>query len=553
MKIKRALIIALCVIFTLSVFTACSSKQSSSGGKSSSAKSGESDKITEIKLPIVKEPLTLTYWVPMDAKMSATMKDYNGIKAYQEIEKRTGIHIKFLHPPIGQESDQFNLMMASNDLPDIIYYNWGSVSGGPAKALNDGSIIKLNDLIEKYAPNLRKILQENPDIRKQVELDDGTIYAFPYIRSAGAPINANSGPQFRKDWLDKLSLQVPKTIDDWYNVLVAFRDKDPNGNGKKDEIPFTGRGSNGQGIMDLGNFAPAWGILNGFYMDNGKVNYGPIQPAYRDFLKTMAQWYKEKLIDQDIATNDNKAFDYKITNNLAGSYFGAVMGNMGRYLSLMKQKQPTFDLVGAPWPVGPAGKAYTTAYLDIKGFSYGAAISSKNKHLKETVQWLDYGYSEEGHMLLNFGIEGQSYKMVNGYPTFTDVIFKNPDGLAPDQALAQWAISISNGPMDQDKRYYEQMLRTQQQKDAAMNAWLNVDTSLALPPIMPTQEESQRLASIMNQINTYQQEMMGKFIMGKETINDSTWSKYVNTIKGMGIDEAIKIENAALERYNKRP
>ncbi|WP_051585805.1 hypothetical protein [Caldanaerobius polysaccharolyticus] len=146
MTLKRALIIVLCVIFALSVFTACGSKQSSSGEKSSSAKSSQSDKITEIKLPIVKEPLTLTYWVPMDSKGAATMKDYGEIKAYQELEKRTGIHIKFLHPPIhppiGQESDQFNLMMASNNLPDMIYYSWRTIPGGPGKALSDGSIIK---------------------------------------------------------------------------------------------------------------------------------------------------------------------------------------------------------------------------------------------------------------------------------------------------------------------------------------------------------------------------------------------------------------------------
>lgn len=465
------------------------------------------------------------------------------------MERRTGIHIKFLHPPMGQENEQFNLMMASNDLPDMIYYGWQGIPGGPAKAINDGSIIKLNDLIDKYAPNLKKILEENPDVRKQVELDDGTLYMFPFIRTDGAIMNSNYGPQLRKDWLDKLGLQVPKTIEDWHNVLVVFRDKDPNGNGKRDEVPFTGTG-----ISTLGNFAAAWGILNGFYMDNGKVNYGPMQPAYRDFLKTMAQWYKEKLIDQDIATTDGKAFDYKVTNNLAGSYFGLIIGNMGRYLNLMKPKQPNFDLVGAPWPIGPAGKQYTTTDLNRKSaYGEGVAISSKNKHVKETVQWLDYGYSEEGHMLLNFGIEGQSYKMVNGYPKYTDIIFKNPNGLSQDQALAQWAPAPVNAAFNQDKRYFEQMLTYQQQKDAAFNTWLNADPSLCIPPITPTQEESQRLASIMNQINTYQQEMMAKFIMGKEPINDSTWNKYVNTIKGMGIDEAIKIENAALERYNKRP
>ncbi|WP_026487292.1 extracellular solute-binding protein [Caldanaerobius polysaccharolyticus] len=552
MRLKRTLIIVLCVIFVLSVFTACGSKQSSNV-KSSAAKSSESDKITEIKLPIVKESITLTFWRPTDAKFTATMKDFGEIRAYQEIEKRTGIHINWMHPPIGQEKDQFNLMIASNDLPDIIYYDWKSVAGGPAKLIADGSIIKLNDLIDKYAPNLKKLLQENPDIKKQVELDDGTLYMFPFIRE-DPKMGSTAGPQLRKDWLDKLGLQIPKTIDDWHNVLVAFRDKDPNGNGKKDEIPFTGSGSNGQGILSLGNFAPAWGVLNGFYVnESGKIDYGPIQPSFRDFLTTMAQWYKEKLIDQDIATNDNKAFDYKITNNLAGSYFSNLIGNMGRYLTLVKPKNSGFDLVGVTWPVGPAGKPYTISGIKFYGGGVlnGAAISSKNKHVKETVELLDYCYSPEGRMLLNFGIEGESYKMENGYPRYTDEILKNPNGFPMDQALARYAPAIANAPMVQDKRYLEQMLIYPEQKEALSN-WQSADPSLVVPPVLPTEEESQRIASIMNQVNTYQQEMMGKFIMGKEAINDATWNKYVNTIKGMGIDEAIKIQNAAMERYNNR-
>ena len=140
----------------------------------------------------------------------------------------------------------------------------------------------MNELIDSYAPNLKRIIESDPDVKKQIALDDGTIYMFPLLKLDALKLNATSGLIMRQDWLDKLNLKVPTNIDEWYTVLKAFKEQDPNGNGKPDELPFTGNWGPGN-LTKLHDFAAAFGVIGGFQMNGDKVEFGPIQPGYRDF------------------------------------------------------------------------------------------------------------------------------------------------------------------------------------------------------------------------------------------------------------------------------
>src|SRR5579859_5373778 len=160
-----------------------------------------------LTLPIVSQSLTLTYWAPMSTNVAASMKSFGEMGCYQELEKRTGIHLDFQHPPLQQEQDQFNLLVASGKYPDVVEFDWlHSYAGGPAKAIKDGVIVRLNDLIDQYAPNLKKVLTDHPEWRKQIVTDEGDLYAFPFLRSDPILLTY-MGPVIRKDWLDKLSLK----------------------------------------------------------------------------------------------------------------------------------------------------------------------------------------------------------------------------------------------------------------------------------------------------------------------------------------------------------
>jgi putative aldouronate transport system substrate-binding protein len=512
-------------------------------GNSPEDSAGESNK-KDVKFPLAQQ-LTLSYFVGAASNVTSTLKDYNGIEGYKELEKRTNIHIDFQHPPSGQERDNFNLMIASGKLPDVIEWNWATIPGGPEKALKDGTIIRLNEYIDQHAPNLSRILKEHPEWKKQASTDDGSIYMFPFIRG-DKYLTVFYGPTLRQDWLDKLKLQVPTTIDEWYTVLKAIKEGDPNGNGKPDEIPL----SIAKGNIDYSKiFVGAWGITTGFFQENGQVKFGPLDPRYKEFLAVMNRWYNEGLLNRDYAAVDGKLMDAMITGNQLGSTAMFTLGGIGRFSELMASKDPNFKLVPAPYPVLNKGEKPHFGQMDFQVPGTGAALTSKNEHIIQTVKWLDYKYGEEGHLLFNFGIEGQSYDMVSGYPKYTDLILNNPEGLSVKDAMGRWFLASFSGPILQDKRYLEQALKLQTQRDAVSTIW-QADNSKLMPNVTPTKEESSKFASIMNDVNTYHDEMFNKFVMGAESLDN--YDMFVQTLKSMGVEDAIKIQQGALERFNKR-
>ncbi|WP_339190950.1 ABC transporter substrate-binding protein [Paenibacillus sp. FSL R5-0490] len=547
---KRMGSILLSSLLTMSLLAGCTGDNEPGNAEPAEGTEPAVQALTEIPLPITSEPFTIDYWRANDAKLTASLNNFGDMAAYKEKEKLTGIKVKFTHPPLGQQRDQFNLLISTKELPDVIYYNWADAVGGPEKMIKDGRIIRLNELIDSYAPNLKRIIESDPDVKKQIALDDGTIYMFPLLKLDALKLNATSGLIMRQDWLDKLNLKVPTNIDEWYTVLKAFKEQDPNGNGKPDELPFTGNWGPGN-LTKLHDFAAAFGVIGGFQMNGDKVEFGPIQPGYRDFLETMAKWYKEGLIDPEIMTNDGKAFDYKVTSNLAGAYQGGVFSGMGKYFNLMRDTDPNFNVTGVPWPVSPDGTSYATFNLDAKVLSYGEAItaSADEEKLIYIVQWMDYNYSEEGSDLFNFGIENDSYVRDGEGVKFTDTIIDNPNGLTYDQALASYALSIMDGPINQDSRYLDALLFDDGQR-AANAEWMKASSALTLPPIRLSTDEVTTSTSIMSQVNTYLNETMTAIISGQKPITE--FDKMAETIKSMDIDRAIEVHQAAYDRYQSK-
>ncbi|MFC0210994.1 extracellular solute-binding protein [Paenibacillus chartarius] len=532
------------------VAAGCSNNSNPSGASSSPAQTGTAS--VKPEAAEVKYPASLTYWVQLNANAAAIMKTYNEMAAYKEIEKKTGTKVEFQHPPAGQEKDQFNIMMASGNLPDVIEYNFGTTVGlsaaqSPDALIKGKQILRLNELIDRHAPNLSKVLKEHPEFRKMITTDEGNIYVMPFLLG-DEQLSVVYGPVFRKDWLDKLNLKVPTTIPEWETVLTAFRDKDPNGNGKPDEIPFFMSLTADFDVNHL--LVGAWGITTDFYNDKGKIKYGPIQPEFKEFLATLARWYKNGLIDKDYATiTDSKLKDNKIINNQVGAYSGFAGAGLGRYLTLVQPTNPSFSLVGAPYPTVKEGGPKPLGQYTMPFTGYGAAISAKAKNPEQIIKWLDYKYGQEGHMLINFGIEGESYKMENGYPKYTDLIMNNPDKLPISQAMAKYFQSGWSGPYVQDKRVIEQYYTIPAQREA-QKTWAQADHAKQMPSIALNADESAKSTSIMNDVKTYRDEMFNKFVMGAEPIEN--FDKFVQTMKSMGIEEAIKVRQAALDRYLNR-
>ncbi|WP_169086040.1 extracellular solute-binding protein [Paenibacillus sp. PL91] len=542
---RIALLLAIVLMFG-GIATACSSGKSEQPANNAASSSGTKENAG--KDDTSAEPVQLKLWHPLNPNAQAVVQSLSDVAMVQEWEKKTNVKFDFEHPT-GTGADaqqQFGVMVASNVLPDLIVWNMSNFQGGPAKLYQDGTIIKLNDLIDQHAPNLKKILEENPLIAKQIKADNGDIYVFPNLKVGDhGKYKTFSGQMIRKDWLDELGLQLPETIDEWELVLKTIKEK-------KGVIPYTSEKDTLLGSKSSMDFIGAYGIGKDFYLNGDKIQYGPLQPAFKDYLARMQKWYQEGLIDPDYASNDNKAKEAKITSGKAASTFGYIGGSMGAWLPSLQQADPKAMLSAVQYPVLNKGDEpkFTETGWDYS--NTGAVITSANKNPEATIKALDYLFSEEGAMLKNFGIDGTTYTLVDGQPKFTDLIMKNPDGLPIGQAMAKNFIANYPFPGPDDDRYNDQYYSLDAQKEAvkAYAKFAKNSASVLIPPVSLTPEEASEFSKIMTDVDTYRSEIVTKLIMGTSSLD--SFDKAIEQFKKMGIERAIEIQQAAFDRFNKR-
>lgn len=484
-----------------------------------------------------------TYWVEMNPSAATVVQNYGDIEYFKKLQEITGTQIEFMHPPAGQTTEQFKLLIASRkDLPDVVSINWlTEYPGGPEKAVKDGVIIDLNDYLD-LMPNYKAFLESDPEIKKQSITDEGTLYGFHGINMEKVRTCA-CGLIARQDWLDDLGLEVPETIDEWENALRLFKEE------KGATAPFTVQLKD---FFKYNLFNAAYGITNEFYLDeSGQVQYGPIQPEYKEYLTTMNRWYQEGLIDPDFASIDKKIISSNMLNDKSGVAFGFVGSGMGTWLNAATQEN--YALVGCPNPVLHKGDEgmFSPEY---KGkVLITAAITTNAKDIESIIKTFDYLYTDEGRLLKNFGIEGMTYNMVDGKPVYSDLITHNPDGLAISDAMAKYiqpnypGAGQANLPEYIDQYYAEE---SQKEANVTFNKFSEASAKYSMPPVTATADESKELGNIMSQISTYRDEKVVAFITGADSLDH--FDDFVAEIKNLGIERAIEIKTASLERYQAR-
>lgn len=499
-------------------------------------------------MPIVTSPLTLKWYRQLDTKSMQVLTTWNDNEGFQQIQANTGITLEFVTPPVGQEVEAFNLMVASRDLPDIIEYTWRSYMGGPQKAIDDKIILDLTAPMAEFGYYYPLLKQENPDLARAWATADGKDYMFGFARSKVGALYYSF--QIRMDWLTKLGLSVPTTIPEWYDVLVAFRDGDPNGNGQKDEIPF-GHISNWGGVyaFSLGFGVGSKLYDNGYYVDEGVVKYAPIEPGFKTYIETMAQWYKEGLIDPEYTALDMKGFENKVYNNLVGSQYGGLgTGFMGKHnLTMQNQNNmPDFLLQGILPPKDEKG--VSRAMYDHDAPGSGAAVSALCKSVPEAVRLLDYCYGPEGSFLINFGPEGKAAVMTENGPQYTDLVLKSPDGNPYDVATLKYGLITTGGPFIQHEIHPRTSMSYFGAFDTALDISKSCNLSWRLPPVPLSAEDALAVNEVLADAKTYVDESVDMFIMGTLPLSD--FDGFVQALKDMGIEQTVAIYQQHLDKIN---
>ncbi|MFC0212659.1 extracellular solute-binding protein [Paenibacillus chartarius] len=466
-------------------------------------------------------------------KILATNSWYNNVdlaKApiVQEIGKRAGVTVNWELLPPSTYQDAINPRLAAGaDLPDIVYQ---MDQDQTMKNIQGGLFKPLNEYIDKYGVNIKKLFAQYPELKASLTTPDGKIYYLPQLA-----VTKNYMPLFMVNtrWLEKLGLKEPATLDEFTEMLRKMKTGDPNGNGKQDEIPFT---------IDPKFVGMAFGtsfgldLSNNFYADSsGKVHYSYYEPAYKDYLAYLNGLYKEGLLESDFASTTSDQITSKISQNISGVTFNFSWHQSMVYSKLFKDYDPSKPLIKGIAPLkGPQGEPFYLGRNPITGI-FGISKDAKDPEL--AFKFLDYASGEEAKEMYVWGLKGETYDVVDGKKQFTE---KGKD----NDFLQKFGINPPNLPIEQSVEATDVLVAPWHAKlDKEMEKYIRAP----FPFVYALPEEASNENTVMPDIDTYVKEMNIKFITGKESLDK--FDAYLKTLKSMGIEDVIKGRQAQYDRY----
>lgn len=333
--------------------------------------------------------------------------DYNTYPVAKVAEERTGYKVQYDMLPADKPMDKLNLLIASAEPYDAITIN--NEKATFTDYANKGALVDLTPLIDKYGPNIKA------SVSKQ-SLDaftvNGKIYAIPNRSSefSGASL------LIRTDWLDKVGMKMPTTLDELTAVLKAFKEKDPGGLGDKG-TPLTIRGD----LPIIENIAGAFGIPNHWNVVDGKLVQRPVASGFKDYLTYVADLYKQGLLDKEFAVNKDATMKEKFTSGragviVAGWYDVPALGDA------LKKNLPDAKYAYVPALKGKDGKIGLSAS---SGFDRITFIPKSAKHPEDAIKWINAKLEKDTFKLIAIGEEGKHHTFKDGayapiLPAFND-------------------------------------------------------------------------------------------------------------------------------------
>ena len=511
-------------------------EESGAAAESGDESQAETAETGEFQLPIVDEPTTLSYFVADDSNAAIMTTDWNDNEFYQEMERRTGVHLEFEMVSSADYQTNFNLMIASGNLADMIYVGASYYAEGVDAAIDDGYFLDLTDLVDEYMPNYEKVRTSDVQYELLSTTDSGRLGAVYELRQS------KQGPWLglwiRQDWLDDLGLDTPVTFDDYHEVLTAFK----NEKGATAPLILNFSGSDGE----FGTMSGGLNVLNSWQLDEtGKVNFGPYMDAWKEYVTIMHQWYTEGLIDPDFMATDERTADMAKVVTGASGLFAALYTMPSVYEAA--SEDPNMNLAPVNPPVMNEGDEGHIRLRD-SYTSGNTAISADSENWEVALRWLDYLYTDEGALLANYGVEGDTFEFnEDGEPEFTDKILANENGWTMTQTVASYLCPSAGIANWSD--WTRELAGVPEKDQACYDVWSEFSDDWRLPSsVTLTQEESTERAALYADISTIVKEQTAQFISGALDIEEN-WDAYISALEASGMERAIEITQAAYDRY----
>ncbi|MCH7322926.1 extracellular solute-binding protein [Solibacillus sp. MA9] len=523
------------MMLAASLLGACSDKESGSEYEPSA----NADKVNETGMPIVDEKIEVDGFA---AKFFSS-QDWDNLMLWQEFEKMSNIHMNWTTVQTDALAEKRNLLLAAGDYPEVFFASAFSKTD-LIKYGQQGVFLALDDYIDKYAPNFQAILEKYPSVKQGIKMADGKIYGFPAIFDPGFDSLHLGMPWINQTWLDKLGLKSPETTDELYEVLKAFKEQDPNGNGIQDEQGW-GTGYGIKYLMDSlkGSFGlNKQGTMNpnlDFKEGTEEFRFVPTTDEYKQMLQYVNKLYTEGLINKDVFTVEIHTFAAEATK-----------GNFGMLSDIdPKEVFKLDDYVGAQVLEGPNGDRQYTAVSNGLGNLGMFVLTDKAENPEAMVRWIDHLYGDEGNKMFFMGFEGVTYEEdAEGKVKYLDTITNNPEGKTMDQAISEyltWPGGYYPGIVTQ-KFFQGAESKENSVKNAAQVKPYALKQEDIIPGLNYTVEENDKVSAILTDINTYIDESIAGFITGKTSFDK--WDDYKKTLEKMGLEEYMEIAQGAYDR-----
>jgi len=539
---KRVISGLLAAILSVSLLAGCSGSSSPSSLSAASgpdtASSGDASSFSGY--PMDAQDKEITFWVGFNFTLNEAYASAEESPFHIGLEEQTGIPINWQFPTTGTDSGQaFNLMLASDTLPDIIYY---SLMTDAERYMEENVIRDLSDHIQAYSPAYYSWLQSNSAYDKAMKTDNGKYYGYGFFREDGGWNDTYLGPVVRQDWLDALNLESPKTVSDWDTVIRAFKQE------YSAPLSFAWSRFNTTGIS--GAFGAYGATAFKLYVDdNGKIQLAQAQPEWKDYMAQLHQWWADGLIDQDVTSLDDTAARAKALNGGMGISVTS-MGQLTNWEQDAKDSGNGAEWVGVQYPTGDDG----TLSMVFGGYGVGTAVSvitssCPDEKLETAMRLLDYAYTDEGNLYWNFGTKGVSWDDdASGEPEFTPLVTEDPDGL--NNAISKYSGSVWGGSCIQATKLL--YLKNSETGIKANDTWFYENQEVTAKSVYPpgvtlTTEESNQLDELVSSLSTYVSETAVKYITGEESLDN--FDQFVATLNEMGLPKVLEIRQAAYDRY----
>ncbi len=496
--------------------------------------------------PLDAEGVTLTYWTAGQASNLNLLDngDLSNHKSWQQALQNLGLDVEVTIESQENSADKIGVMIASGEYFDIMAGFTNYYPGGGQAALDDEIVYNVLDYSD-WCPDYMELINSDKDIRSRVLTDDGSAPCFYHL--VDAQVGPGYGSYIRQDWLDELDLESPVTVQDWEDVLTAFKiEYDP-------KYPY---------LLDASGFncghaiVSAWDVAgssfsqmnadNPWYQIDGTVYYGQNTDGLRQYLELMNKWYNDGLISHDFVSFNG--FEVGDDLNAAASNDAGIWNGFEtidhRWDDLATDEDYAFTPI-----TDPVLNEGDTLHLQGKTSMVdqpAAAILTTCENPELAVAFANYWYSYDGYLLANYGIEGEGLEFdAEGNPQCSELIMNPADGMTVSNAQFLYSVNFVNGLFDMNRAVAYQI--------GCRSVWgSNRDNAYDLPYnyISLTSDESTEFNTIMTDINTYASENIVKFITGEKSLSD--WDAYVDQLSNMGIDRAVEIMQAAYSRYLQR-